>query len=38
MEAFPEGPGSPSIGVGMLWGCYQSSLWKLGFENWYKNH
>ena len=38
MEAFTEGPGSPSIGVGMLWGCYQSSLWKLGFENWYKNH
>jgi len=32
MEAFPEGHGSPSTAVGMFWGSYQNSLWKVALE------
>ena len=38
MEAFPVGPGSTSTAVVMLWGNYQSSLQKLVFGYWWKNH
>ena len=38
MEDFPVGPWSPSTSVVTLWGNYQSSLQKLVFGSWWKNH